>query len=78
MSGAELEQLKGALANKNTAFNIKFQVGEFVIVKSGPFEGSEGKIVEINEEKGSVKVEINILGRDTPVEIDFMDIKQKK
>jgi transcription antitermination factor NusG len=34
--------------------------------------------MEINEEKGLVKVEINILGRDTPVEIDFMNVKLKK
>ena len=78
VSGAELDQLKGSLAAKNTAFSIKFQIGEFVIIKSGAFEGSEGKITEINEEKGLVKVEINILGRDTLVEIDFTNVKPKK
>lgn len=78
VSGAELDKLKGALAEKNTAFTIKFQLGELVIIKSGAFEGSEGKILEINEEKGLVKVEVNILGRDTPVEIDFMSVKLKK
>lgn len=49
-----------------------------MVIKSGAFEGSEGKIMEINEEKGLVKVEINILGRDTPVEIDFTNVKLKK
>lgn len=66
------------MAEKNTAFTIKFQLGELVIIKSGAFEGSEGKILEINEEKGLVKVEVNILGRDTPVEMDFMNVKVKK
>lgn len=78
VSGAELEQLKGALTEKSSAFNIKLQIGEVVVIKSGAFEGSEGKIIEINEEKGLVKVEINILGRDTPVEIDFTSVKLKK
>ena len=78
MSGAELDQLKGALSEKNAAFTIKFQIGDLVIIKSGAFEGSEGKITEINEEKGLVKVEVNIMGRDVPVEIDFMSVKSKK
>ncbi len=78
VSGAELDKLKWALAEKNTAFNIKFQLGEFVVIKSGAFEGSEGRIMEINEEKGLIKVEINILGRDTPVEIDFTNVRPKK
>lgn len=78
VSGAELDQLKGALSEKNAAFTINLKVGEFAIIKSGPFEGSEGKIVEINEEKGLVKIEVNILGRDTPVEIDFSNVKLKK
>lgn len=78
VSGAELDQLKGALSEKNAAFTINLKVGEFAIIKSGPFEGSEGKIIEVNEEKGLVKVEVNILGRDTPVEIDFSNVRLKK
>jgi len=78
VSWAELDKLKWALAEKNTAFTIKLQIGEIVIIKTGAFEGSEWKIIEINEEKGLVKVEINILGRDTPVEIDFTSVKLKK
>ena len=78
VSGAELDQLKGSLTEKNTAFTIKLQIGDFVVIKAGAFEGRGGKITEINEEKGLVKVEINILGRDTPVEIDFTNVKTKK
>jgi transcriptional antiterminator NusG len=54
------------------------QVGDFVTVKKGPFEGSEGKIIEINTAKGMLKIMINLLGRDTPVEIEFGSIKSKK
>ena len=54
------------------------QVGDYVTVKDGPFEGSEGKIIEINTGKGVLKIMINLLGRDTPVEIEFGSIKSKK
>jgi transcription termination/antitermination protein NusG len=54
------------------------QVGDFVTVKTGPFEGSEGKIIELNSAKGIVKIMVNLLGRDTPVEIEFASVKTKK
>jgi len=78
VSGAELEQLKGILVAKSGEFSISFQLGDYVVINHGPFEGSEGKITEINTEKGLVKVNINMLGRDTPVEIDFSQVKAKK
>lgn len=78
VSGAELDQLKGVLTEKSGEFKINFKLGDFVVINHGPFEGSEGKITEINTEKGVVKVNINMLGRDTPVEIDFSQVKAKK
>ena len=53
------------------------QVGEYVTIGKGPFEGSEGKIVEVNRQKGLVKVMVNLLGRETPVEIEFSSISKK-
>lgn len=54
------------------------QIGDYVVVKNGPFEGSEGKIIEVNTSKGTIKIMINLLGRDTPVEIEFGSVKSKK
>jgi transcriptional antiterminator NusG len=53
-------------------------VGDYVTVFHGPFSGSDGKIIELNEEKGLLKVNINLLGRDTPLEIEFAHVKPKK
>ena len=78
VSGAELEQLKGILTEKSEEYKTDMQVGDYVTVKDGPFEGSEGKIIEINTGKGVLKIMINLLGRDTPVEIEFGSIKSKK
>lgn len=78
VSGDELEQLKGVLSEKNEEFHTDIEVWEFAIIKNWPFEGSEGKIFEINNKKGSVKIMVNLLGRDTPVEVDFSSIIRKK
>lgn len=51
-----------------------FEVGETVNVMSGPFENFSGKIVEINKEKGKVRLSISMFGRETPVELDFHQI----
>jgi len=63
---------------KREEFKTDLRVGDYVIVNHGPFQGSEGKITELNEEKGLLKVNINLLGRDTPLEIEFANVKPKK
>lgn len=78
VSGTELEQLKGILTEKSEEYKTDMQVGDYITVKNGPFEGSEGKIIELNVNKGVVKIMINLLGRDTPVEIEFGSVKTKK
>jgi transcriptional antiterminator NusG len=78
VSGAELESLKGILTEKSEEYKTDIQVGDYATIKSGPFEGSEGKIIEVNGEKSLVKVMVNLLGRDTPVEVEFASIVTKK
>lgn len=76
--GEELDKLKGILTEKSEEYNTDMQIGDYVIVRNGPFEGSEGKIIEVNTGKGVIKMMINLLGRDTPVEIEFGSVKAKK
>lgn len=78
VSGTELEQLKGILTEKSEEYKTDMQLGDYITVKNGPFEGSEWKIIELNVNKGVVKIMINLLGRDTPVEIEFGSVKTKK
>jgi transcriptional antiterminator NusG len=77
VSQAELEKLKGKLEEHAETFETKYQVGEMALVTKGPFEGNEWVITEINEKKGIVKLNINLLGRDTPIELEFGGIKVK-
>lgn len=77
VSGDELAQLKGMLEKNSETFTTKFKVGDFAMVMKGPFEGNEGVISEVNEKKWLVKLTINLLWRDTPLELDFSQIKVK-
>ncbi len=52
----------------------QFSVGESVQVVSGPFRDFTGTIVELNEERGKLKVNISMFGRETPVELDFFQV----
>jgi transcriptional antiterminator NusG len=57
-------------------FSIEFAIGDLVRVVDGPFKDYDGKIAEIDEEKGRVKVMVPVFGRDTAVEIDSLQIKK--
>ena len=78
VKGEELEKLKGVLSDKTEKYTTNLRVGDEVTILSAPFEGSEGFIAEINEAKGVLKVNVNLMGRDTPVEIAFGNVRPKK
>ncbi len=53
---------------------LEYEVGETVRIKEGPFADFSGEIVDLNEEQLKVKVEVDIFGRPTPVELEFSQI----
>src|SRR6266568_2980226 len=55
---------------------VEFQVGESVRVVDGPFTDFHGKVDEINPEKGKLKVLVNMFGRETPVELDLLQVEK--
>ena len=57
-------------------FTIDVAVGANVKITDGPFKGFEGKVSEIDQERGKIKVLVNMFGRDTPVELDSLQIKK--
>lgn len=77
VSGAELAQLRGKVESKEETFTTTFMKGDMAMITGWAFEGNEWIITEINEEKGLVKVNINLLGRDTPIELDFSQVVVK-
>ena len=73
----ELAKLKWKIEENSKTFSTKIRVWEEVSITWGAFEWNEWIITEINEKKGTVKMNISLLWRDTPVEIDFADVKIK-
>ena len=57
-------------------FTIDVEIGANVKITDGPFKGFEGKVSEIDQERGKIKVLINMFGRDTPMELDSLQIKK--
>jgi transcriptional antiterminator NusG len=55
---------------------VDFQVGEAVRVVDGPFTDFHGKVDEINPERGKLKVLVNMFGRETPVELDLLQVEK--
>lgn len=73
----EVERILGRMEERKDVATIQtsFEVGDPVRIIDGPFTGFNGVITEVNNEKQKVKVEVGILGRKTPVELDFTQIE---
>ncbi len=76
LSKEEVEALMMKIQGENIGFKVDFRIGELVRIIDGPFKESDGKIAEIDESKGRVKVLVPIFGRDTAVEIDALQIQK--
>lgn len=57
-------------------FEAKFGIGESIKITQGPFADFIGKVETMDEEKGKVKVLVSIFGRETPVEMDFLQVSR--
>ena len=72
----ELAYLKKRMGEEEPKFKVEFAVGDLVKINDGPFKDYEGKVGELDESKGKVKVMVTIFGRETPVELDFLQVKK--
>lgn len=70
----EVASIKKFMAMEAPKFKATFSVGEAVKITDGPFSEFLGSINEIDEEKGKLKVMVSIFGRETPVELDFLQV----
>jgi transcriptional antiterminator NusG len=73
---AEMESLQKRMGADEPRFKVDLQKGDLVRIVDGPFKDYEGKISELDEAKGKVKVLVTIFGRETPVELDFLQVKK--
>jgi len=76
VSQREIEILKKRIGTEEPQYKIEVNIGDSVKIIDGPFKDFDGKVSEIDEERGKVKVLVNMFGRDTPVELDSLQIKK--
>lgn len=77
LSKAEVGRILGRMDKEKETIipEIPFTLGEPIRIKDGPFSDFTGIIDEINAERGKLKVLVSIFGRDTPVELDFLQVE---
>ena len=76
VSEGEINSLKKRMEVKEPQYKIEVKEGDMVKITDGPFKDFDGRVSGIDEEKGKVKVLVNMFGRDTPVELDSLQIKK--
>ncbi len=76
VSQAEVDILKQRIGIEAPQYKIDVEMGSLVKINDGPFKDFEGKISAIDGERGKLKVLVNIFGRDTPVEVDSLQVKK--
>ncbi len=74
ISDAEVANIQKFVSSPAPRFKTKLSSGEAVKITDGPFTGFLGTIHEVDEAKGKVKVLVSIFGRETPVELDFLQV----
>jgi len=71
---SEIEMLFKRMGSGTPAHKIDMLIGDLIKVADGPFKDFEGKISEIDQERGKIKVLVSMFGRETPVELDFLQV----
>jgi len=76
LSEEEIKVLQKRMGAEEPQYKIDVSVGSPVKINDGPFKGFEGKVSSVDEARGKIKVLVNMFGRETPVELDFLQIKK--
>ena len=72
----EYDSLMNRMSSDEVKHRVDLSIGDFVTIVDGPFKELEGKVGEVDEKSGKVKVMVNMFGRETPVELDFLQVKR--
>jgi len=72
----EIKSLQKRMGVEEPEYKIDLVVGDAIKVVDGPFKDFDGKISEVDEKRGKIKILISMFGRETPVELDFLQVKK--
>ncbi|MFQ5752147.1 MAG: transcription termination/antitermination protein NusG [bacterium] len=76
LSKEEVDALLARSRGEEKPFTVDLRVGDLVKIIDGPFKEYDGKISEVDEDRGRIKVMVPIFGRDTAVELDSLQVKK--
>lgn len=76
LSREEVDVLFLRMRGDAPKFQVDLQTGDSVRITDGPFKDHEGKVSEVDGERGRVKVLVSIFGRETPVDLDFLQVEK--
>lgn len=76
MEQAEVDSLMKRMIAEAPKHHIDLMKDDAVVISDGPFKDLEGKVGEIDESRGKVKVMVSMFGRETPVELDFLQVRK--
>lgn len=76
LSKEEVATLLGRMQDQGVKHDIDLAKGDAVIIVDGPFKDLDGKVGEVDAARGKIKVLVAMFGRETPVELDFLQVKR--
>jgi transcriptional antiterminator NusG len=76
LDSKEIDVLFKRMNSATIRHNIDLATNDAIVITDGPFKDLEGKVAEVDEERGKVKVLVSMFGRETPVELDFLQVKK--
>lgn len=76
VSEEEINELQRRMGVEEPTYKVDVSVGTPVKIIDGPFKDFEGKVSEVDESKGKIKMLVSMFGRETPVELDFLQVKK--
>ena len=77
VSEDEINRLLKRMGEQEPKYKVDMSAGDHVKIMDGPFKDFDGKVSEVNEARGTVKVLVSVFGRETPVELDFLQVKKE-
>lgn len=72
----EVARIQKRMGVDEPKYKIEMQIDDLVKIMDGPLKGFEGKVTGVDDDKGKVKVSVSMFGRETPVTLDFLQVKK--
>ncbi len=76
ISQKEIDILQKRMGIEEPTYKIEVSIGDAIKITDGPFKDFDGKVSAIDDERGKVTVLVSMFGRETPVELDYLQIKK--